>query len=404
MSTYLLRCKKAEYVIHETEPGGVHLGPDSQTERGAAPETNAPAVHGQRDSQAVAGPGAQSSGPEVHGAHESQRRTGSGPPIDGQAGESRFAVKANGSLVRRLPKFSDDATEWIDALSAGDTIVTPFGCGSDKLVYCALAKGVAVKCCIPRHVKDCDTDEQFFVRLLSVSADDWYALRQIDANRLRIKILASVRLSIQKDRIRLGNRYGQYVQDLELLAGNPVGRTYKKWSQVTEGMHTSVMAVENEVTKSLARALKGDPVYERILKPVRGIGPAISGYLIGAILRPDRFPGIRSLWHYAGLHVEEDKDGNGHAPKRRRGVSGSWNPDLKRLCLGVIPVSWFKLGGEYYQIYSDRKALELERNPDIKKGHADRRARRYAVKLFLKRLWQQWRELEAGELVEEETA
>ena len=370
----------------ETQVHGV-AGRDPETTRGEAQSS--------RDSRSTLGSRAQSPGSESQLRRDkNQHCSGSEPTNTGQPGESGSLMESKMPLTRRLPKSSDELDEWITSLSTADEIRTPFGCGGDKLVYRAMQAGATIRCCLPKRVKDCDGDEAFFQRLVALPDADWRLMRPIDARRLRIKILASVRLSIQTDRIRLSNRYKQYVQDLDLVESSPVGRAFETWADVTRGMHKAVKATEFEATKAVTQALKGDPVYEELLKPVRGIGPAVSGYLIGAILRADRFPTVQSLWHYAGLHVVIDDAGVGKAPARRRGQTQTWNPNLKRLCLGVIADLFIKLGGEYKDMYDARKQYELDRKPDMTKMHAHRRARRYMLKAFMKRLWTGWMKLE----------
>jgi hypothetical protein len=50
------------------------------------------------------------------------------------------------------------------------------------------------------------------------------------------------------------------------------------------------------------------------------------GALVGAVRRGT---GVRSLWHYCGMHVGPD----GKMPKQKRGVQGSWAPAVRGLLL-----------------------------------------------------------------------
>ncbi len=52
------------------------------------------------------------------------------------------------------------------------------------------------------------------------------------------------------------------------------------------------------------------------------------GRCVGVMRPPRPHSGVRSLWHYAGLHVV-----NGQLPKRRKGTQIDWNPTLRTLAL-----------------------------------------------------------------------
>lgn len=48
----------------------------------------------------------------------------------------------------------------------------------------------------------------------------------------------------------------------------------------------------------------------------------------GTMLEPRPHSGVRSVWHYLGLHVVDGK-----MPRRRKGVQADWNPDGRTACL-----------------------------------------------------------------------
>lgn len=50
-----------------------------------------------------------------------------------------------------------------------------------------------------------------------------------------------------------------------------------------------------------------------------------AGRCPGTMLPPRDTTGVRSVWHYLGLHVDE----NGRAPRKRKGVQCSWHPQAR---------------------------------------------------------------------------
>jgi hypothetical protein len=99
----------------------------------------------------------------------------------------------------------------------------------------------------------------------------------------------------------------------------------------------------------------------------------------GVMLPPRDGTGVRSLWHYAGLHVEP----NGRAPRRAKGEQGSWNPRLRASVMqpGGIAEQIVRHGIEpYVGIYRATKDRLKDRIPEarleseVPSGDALRRA------------------------------
>ena len=131
-------------------------------------------------------------------------------------------------------------------------------------------------------------------------------------------------------------------------------------------------------------------------------------YLIPVIRSIGAFDTVSKYWAWWGLNVQDGK-----APKRARGSTITWNAKLRTLAWKIG--KQFVLQGDVYRkTYAMYKArLTAERMPlgncseyeeclskmkkrskPACKGHIDAMARRYAVKMFLSHLWEQWRILE----------
>lgn len=145
----------------------------------------------------------------------------------------------------------------------------------------------------------------------------------------------------------------------------------------------------------------------------------------GTMLPPRLGSGVRSLWHWAGLHVEAD----GCAPRKRKGIRVTYEPRVRASVMqpGGIAEQIVRLSVPHYvDVYratKDRLTLrvDLSRESDAELGpqsfgavdsraeneplvgrslrpfEADRIARKVAAKAFLGDLLVEWKRLVASE-------
>lgn len=196
---------------------------------------------------------------------------------------------------------------------------------------------------------------------------------------------------IQKCRVSMGNRV--YAQSL------PVVKEFLK----------ELDASEKKLLKQVMEVLKVMPIYTDFLSQVKGVGPAIAGGLLAFTQDVNRFPTQSHLMAYFGLHVVD-----GEAPRKRTGQKANWHGEARSILLGVFGDSLVKQNTpECRDIYDKEKAKQLPRCEAKFKGKkitkkdgtvgeipwklvAERRARRKAVKHFVKRYWQSYKRLGTG--------
>ncbi len=164
------------------------------------------------------------------------------------------------------------------------------------------------------------------------------------------------------------------------------------------------------------------PIYSW-LKSIKGISHLLSAQLI-AYIDINKFERVSSLWHYCGMHVN-----NGVAPKRTKGNKIDWNPQLRMICYKISDSFIKKRTPKYREIYDKEKEKQLillnetidilkpisvlskskrksgdqniiETQRDFvsapkSKLHVENRARRKAVKEFLKDFYLEWKKLES---------
>lgn len=152
--------------------------------------------------------------------------------------------------------------------------------------------------------------------------------------------------------------------------------------------------MENAAKKEMAKLAKQLPVWELFGRDVRGFGEVSLAVIIAEAGDLSNYANPGKLWKRmglaahqnrvpAGLSAEERKQAwldRKYSPRRR---SHSWN-------IGDALIKGNQ-DGPYRTLYLQRKAYELQRNPEMTKMHAHRRAQRYMEKRLLKHLWQAWR-------------
>lgn len=172
------------------------------------------------------------------------------------------------------------------------------------------------------------------------------------------------------------------------------------------GLAESLKKIEAQLSRELKKTLK-DHVVWPFLEPLKGLSGPLTARLIGAIGDPHTFPGqrcteghylrpiyavgtpcpvaatrsedegvlgcegtmlpprtttgVRSIWHWAGLHVVDGK-----LPQRRKGQRCDWNPKVRTLALGpdgladqIIKHQTSPYVGRYYDV-KERLAARVD--------------------------------------------
>jgi len=242
---------------------------------------------------------------------------------------------------------------------------------------------------------------------------------------MAVRILVRLRDDFQAMRKRMDNRIGRKAngekQDVHREQFVVDQATFERFADAAKDQ-------ENEVEKALKKVLKRFPVYNEFLLNVKGVGTIASGWIIAEydIHKADT---VSKLWQFTGLNPGfvtgkkrvDDKDGNfSYVPtdklvrgdKMTPGFVAPFNKRLRTAMVGVLADGFIKAKApyalDYYYPYKTRleqsekmtfetkkggKQTELEWK-EATKGHRDRAAKRYMIKMFLKDLYVAWRTLE----------
>jgi len=209
---------------------------------------------------------------------------------------------------------------------------------------------------------------------------------------------------MQEDRKRAHN------QVRAMTTPNPESEQQPEPHTVIHWLAEQSSTLEKQIQRALDKYTDGHPMGSW-MRSVKGIGPVLSAGLL-AHIDISKAPTVGHIWRFAGLDP---------TTKWNKGQKRPWNATLKTLCW-KIGQSFMKLSNDpecyYGRIYRERKAYEQARNGtaavaeavaaglakvgkdteaykhlsagNLPPGQIDARARRYAVKLFLSHMHDQW--------------
>ena len=267
--------------------------------------------------------------------------------------------------------------------------------------------------------------------------------KQSDINAVRL--LVRTREDFQTHRKSIDNRLGRKADKTDQSGVVP-----RSFQEVDEEnfilLSDQQRAQEKFIEKELLKVLKRFQIYNEYLKDVKGVGPIAAGWLLGWI-DIHIASTVSKIWQYCGLNpgmvrgkvdikASSYKPGLGEKLKEYKSLSGEkricylsdkmirgdrltagfispFNKSLRTALCGVMADGFIKQQNNYcLEFYypckerlanSEREVLHLGKMvqwKDVTKGHRDRAAKRYMVKMFLKDLYPVWRSLEGLEVRE----
>lgn len=161
-----------------------------------------------------------------------------------------------------------------------------------------------------------------------------------------------------------------------------------------KAFHKERIALDRELGK-LAEQLP-EEVYSWAMN-IRGVGRLGLSLIIGATGDLSKYSGPSKVWKRLGIAVidgERQRKIAGKTPEKKLlAIRHGFNPTRRALVYNISEALMKQNRGEYKTLYDERKALELERLPDIPKGRkawAHQRALRYMVRRFILHLWCKW--------------
>jgi len=265
-------------------------------------------------------------------------------------------------------------------------------------------------------------------------------------NQIALRMYVRAREDFQAMRKRMDNRLGrkadgtsQKLQDARVFSLKDI----ENFHHISKQARTQ----EREVEKMLRKVLKRFPIYNDWLSTIKGIGEISAGWILGEF-DIQKAETVSKMWQYAGLNpgmirgkkritkadykpemgeiiteLPDIKSGkNDYIIETDQWIRGDralegyvlpYNKNLRTHLLGVMaPLGFIKHQNsyaiEFYYPYKTRLEKEItkihnEGKPrkddgkpwcEVSKGHRDRAAMRYMVKMFLRDLYAAWRSIE----------
>lgn len=244
-------------------------------------------------------------------------------------------------------------------------------------------------------------------------------------DRQAVRMLVRLRDDFQAMRKRIDNRLGRKAdgseQDVDERAFRP--EDLDSFTSVADVARGQEAAIE----KMLLKVLKRFPVYTEFLASVKGVGPIAAGWII-AEFDIERATTVSKMWQFAGLNPgmvrgkKRHELGDGkfdievtdtmvRGDRKTPGFVAPFNGRLRTALVGVMADGFIKAQNHYALEYyyplkerlansanevEERKGGKSQHKPwsEVSKGHRDRAAKRYMVKMFLLDLYKAWREIE----------
>ncbi|NCB47881.1 hypothetical protein EOM81_12820 [bacterium] len=245
---------------------------------------------------------------------------------------------------------------------------------------------------------------------------------------LAVRTLVRAREDFQGMRKKMDNRMGMKADGTEQNLTENTARNFNITDiEMFKTIADECRRQESEIEKMLKKTLKRFPIYTDYLLHIKGVGTIAAGWII-AEFDIHKATTVSKMWQFAGLNPGlvkgkkrvEDKDGNVsfipsgemiRGDKLSPGHVAPFNQNLRTALVGVLADGFIKQQNQYCMdfYYPYKARLEQEESQvlhigkdvawsEVSKGHRDRAAKRYMIKMFLKDLYVAWRELEGLEV------
>lgn len=194
-------------------------------------------------------------------------------------------------------------------------------------------------------------------------------------NNSSLKFLENMRVTLQRERIRMGNRSDaseRGVSDIDPEITNKYAKLFQ--------------SLEDTAKSDIEEQIKEHVMWSWFVR-VKGIGPGLAGCLV-AHVDIHRADTVSALWKYAGQGAT-----NGERDRPVKGQKLCYNAELKRICY-LIGTSFMKSHSPYVTEYARAKEYYQKNRPDWTPGHIHAAAQRMMIKLFLSHFWAEWRRRE----------
>jgi len=199
-------------------------------------------------------------------------------------------------------------------------------------------------------------------RIIAGAYYDFQAIRTASMNRVRDLIRKKAEgipfdeVEEEKEEKTFDKRYAD-AQLPERLLEIQDQLTQKEYDYLKKTLEAAreISKMEQRYERMMPMFVEGEPVYQRFLKEIIGIGPVLSANLIKEFGHCEQYEHSSSLWKHCGLDVQ-----NGASPRRRKGEKLYYDPKLKTLAW-KIAASFRQMKTPVYRDMYDAEKEEQRR-------------------------------------------
>ena len=186
--------------------------------------------------------------------------------------------------------------------------------------------------------------------------------------------------SLTKMRVALANQLA------ELLYNHNIDVSELEKTHLLNALKT-IHLLEREIKAGLKHQVSEEDPVVRFLLCIPGVSYELTAQFLAEVVSLNRFKCLRSLYHYAGLHVVD-----GHAPTLRDMAEGRtrWNQRLRSLMYKTVMnvlKAHAKNPNVYGALYYEAREYYEKRGDAKSKKHIHLRAARLVAKKILKDIW-----------------
>ncbi len=250
-------------------------------------------------------------------------------------------------------------------------------------------------------------------------------------DRLALRLLTRAREDFQDMRKRMDNRIGRKADGSDQEVNERAFQTEDL--EMFADISGEARKQEQDVEKKMKKILKRFPIYNDWLLQVKGVGTIAAATIISTF-DIEKATTVSKMWQYAGLNPgmvrgkkrHENKDGTFRievtdtlvrGDRMTPGFVAPFNKRLRTSLCGILADGFIKAQApyamEFYYPYKERLANSEKETTEIRKkggkpeslawkdaklGHRDRAAKRYMIKMFVRDLYEAWREIEGLEV------
>jgi len=328
-------------------------------------------------------------------------------------------------------KVADKVPSAYDGLQSGDLVSMILGGSGDYLAFALSRRGHDIGAKVlrvpPFVLKDHrgdrakDEDALILVELVRDEPHHFFEVADRDQNLILACIALRARIDAMKARIAGEQRHRQYFIGRIFCTpdgGFPEGSLEKAYlsAKASDKILAALEDEEKGRNRDLEEALEQLEVYQKLFKPLKGVGPAIASRIIAGVIDIRRFSTPAQLKAYCGVHLLKD----GRFPRRRNNELANWKNDCRQALFLLAdqfnrrPESdWGKKLLQYkVNLHTKHpvpvlvQAVDEKGKPRLKKdgqplmvkkwtvGHIHRTALWRVATRFVERLWKDWWKLE----------